>query len=234
MSYALTAVRPNKQLLSYLTKSTIKAIQFTGSHYTLAGKTVGGLIPALTERFYPDYKQKKRQFRRKGVKRRRKASTKKQGITIDKQLQTYIETPNKRPRNALAKAVVAYLEDECKQRLQAAQVPVVIPFFGSTKVSQADLITEDKEGRLYMVEVKSGYNQSKSQGTLKHIITTGGDDVKSNRKNHWELQRHFTHQGLVSGGLPIEASFVVNVYQEDDKIAVKKRKNPKWIKDQKW
>lgn len=222
--YALTPTAPNKRLVSYLAKPIIKSIGFAGNHYTLNGKTIGGLLPMLTARYYPDYEQKKRQFKRKGVKRRRKASTRKQGIAIDAQLQSYV-AQKKRPRNVLAKAIVAYLEDECKQTIQAAQVPVVIQFDTGVKVSQADLITQDKEGRLYMVEVKSGYNQSKSQG----MLGGGLNDVPNNRKTHWELQRHFTHRGLVDGGLPVEASYIVNVYQEDDGVTVKKRKNPKWV-----
>jgi hypothetical protein len=35
---------------------------------------------------------------------------------------------------------------------------------------------------------------------------------------------------MVAGGLPIEASYIVNAYQEDDKVTVKKRKNPSWVK----
>lgn len=224
--YTLTSIAPNKNLVSYLAKPIIKAIGFKVNHYTIGGKTVGGLIPTLTERYYPRYEAKKRQYKRKGVTRRRKASTRKQGIAIDAQLQAYVGPQRKRPRNVLAKAIVAYLEDECGQSIQAAQVPVVVNMGdGDIKVTQADLITQDKEGRLYMVEVKSGYNQSRSQGTLSGVP----GDVPNNRKTHWELQRHFTHKGLVEGGLPLQASYIVNVYQEGDGVTVKKRKNPKWV-----
>jgi len=222
--YSITPVSPNKHLVAYLAKPVIKAINFVGNHYTLGGKTVGGLLPTLTSTYYPTYEPKKRQYKRKGVTRHRKASTKKQGIAVDNQLQEYVRS-KKRPRNALAKAIIAYLEDGCNQTIQAAQVPVVIRDFDKVKVSQADIITQDKDGRLYMVEVKTGYNQSRSQGNLEKLA-----DVPNNRKNHWELQRHFTHRGLVAGGLPIEASYIVNAYQEDDKVTVKKRKNPSWVK----
>jgi hypothetical protein len=219
--YAIVPKKANKNLLNYVSKPIIKAIAFNGNSYTLNGKCVGGLLPALTKKYYPDYLQKKRQHRGK---RLRKASTRKQGIAIDNQLEAYVRD-GKRPRNQLAKAIVAYLEDQCGHTIQAAQMPVVIRFFDGIRISQADIITEDSAGRLYMVEVKSGYNQSRSQG----VLTDVEGDVDNNRKNHWELQRHYTHRGLVEGGLPIEASYVLNVYQEGKRVTVKKRKNPAWV-----
>jgi len=76
-----------------------------------------------------------------------------------------------------------------------------------------------------MLELKSGYNSARAQGTIH-----GVPDVANTIKNHWELQRHFTEKGLIEGGLPIKGSYIINVYQEDKGVTVKKRKNPEWVK----
>ncbi len=172
--------------------------------------------------YYPDFERKKKQYKRKGKRTNKRASTKHQGILIDKQIQLYIKN-GKKPKNKLALALVVYLEEKCNHTLQAAQVPLFIKDFGG-KITQADIITQDDKGKLYMVEVKSGYNQVQAQGTLK------GLDAPNNVKNQWELQRHYTHKGLVECGLPLAASYILNVYQEGDGVTVKKRKNPSWVK----
>lgn len=123
----------------------------------------------------------------------------------------------------LAKAVVAYVEDQCKSTLQAAQVPVYVKDFGI--ITQADLIIETPKGELHMLELKSGYNSARAQGTIR-----GLDNVPNTIKHQWELQRHFTEKGLRDGGLPIKGSYIINVYQEDKGVVVKKRKNPEWTK----
>lgn len=222
--YALTKNSPNPKLVKYLHNPLIQSVGFNGHMYTYkdkdgAPRQTGGLISTLKKIYYPDFEVKKRQYRRKNKKNKKGASTRTIGITIDKQIQSYIKI-GKKPKNKLAIALVEYLENHCKQSLQAAQVPV----FTLKKVTQADIITQDEAGNLYMVEVKSGYNQCQAQGTLRTL-----PDVPNTIKNHWELQRHFTHKGLVEGGLDIKASYIVNVYTEGDGITVKKRKNPTWI-----
>ena len=77
---------------------------------------------------------------------------------------------NKKPRHAKAKALIAYWENECNHTLQAAQVPTIIDTFqGGVRVTSSDVITEDKEGNLWVWEVKCGYNQSQKQGYLNHL-----------------------------------------------------------------
>jgi hypothetical protein len=217
--YSLTKKSPNPNLVKYLQKDIIQSVGFNGHMYTYSGGQCGGLISRLKKIYYPDFEVKKRQYR-KSKQNKKGASTKAIGIAIDKQIQSYIKI-GKRPKNQLAVALVEYLEKKCKHTLQAAQVPVFI----MGRITQADLITEDESGNLYMIEVKSGYNQCKPQGFLAKL-----DNVPNTIKNHWELQRHFTHLGLVKGGLPIKASYVLNVYPEEGKgITVKKRKNPSWV-----
>ncbi len=226
--YSITSKSPNKTLVSYLSKPLISTIRFNGFKYTYTSadgkpRACGGITTTLKNVYYPDFERKKKQYRRKGKGVTKKASTKSQGILIDKQIQAYIKNGRK-PKNKLALALVVYLEEKCKHTLQAAQVPLFIKDFGG-KITQADIITQDEHGKLYMAEIKSGYNQVQAQGTLN-----GLPDVPNNVKNQWELQRHFTHKGLVECGLPLTASYILNVYQEGSGVTVKKRKNPSWVK----
>ena len=223
--HSITPNAPNPSLVAYLNKPLIKSIGFNGFKYSYAsgGHTfhVGGIHGKLKSIYYPEFTVKLRQYRRKGKTNQKKASTKKQGILIDKQIKEYVKS-GKKPRNALAKAVVAYVEDQCNSSLQAAQVPVFLKQFNI--VTQADLIIQNPKGELMMLELKSGYNCCRAQGTLK-----GYPDVPNTLKNQWELQRHFTEKGLREGGLPLKGSYIINVYQDGDGITVKRRSNPQWI-----
>lgn len=121
----------------------------------------------------------------------------------------------------MAKALVAFWEDHMGHSLESAQVPCYIKDLGV--VTMADVVTSDSEGRLWMWEVKAGYNQAQKQGSMNYL-----PGVPCRPHEQWELQRHFTHKGLIDGGLPIFASHIVNVYRENNAITVKKRKVPKW------
>ena len=226
--HALTPLDPNPALVAYLEKPLIKSIGFNGFKfsYTVNGHTfyTGGIHSKLKSIFYPEFEIKLRQYRRKGKSNKKKGSTKAQGIAIDRQLKEYVKSgEKKKPRNMLAKAVIAYIEDHCKSSIQAAQVPVFLKQFNI--VTQADLIIQSPKGELMMLELKSGYNSARAQGTIR-----GLPDVPNTIKNQWELQRHYTEKGLLEGGLPINGSYIINVYGEDKGVSVKKRKNPDWVK----
>jgi len=216
--YVITPKNPNKHLLRYLDQPFIKTFGFNEAEkkYIINGNQCDGLKSKLCRMYYPHYV-----FKRKGRKRAklRKGSTAKIGKAVDNQIQEYIRS-GKKPRNALALALLAYWE-QAQHTLQAAQVPVYIACLD--RATQADVITE-KDGQLWMWEVKTGYNQRPAQGGL-----LGHRAVPNNEKNHWELQRYYTHRGLVDEGLPLFASHVINVYQQKDEIVVKKRKVPEWV-----
>lgn len=225
--YAITGTLPNQRLKTYLKSPQVFSIQFVDDngkqpYYTMNGKRHSGLHSKLKATYYPNYERKKRRFS-KSIHRAKKASSKELGKTIDRQIVLYIKKPEKKPRNPLARALVEYWL-KIEHSIQAAQVPVYIKELNC--VTQADVITEDKFGRLWMWEVKSGYNRAQKQGFL---LGFGKEEVPNKDTNHWELQRHFTHKGLVDGGLPLFASHVINVYQNGDEIEVKKRKVPKWV-----
>lgn len=216
--------KPNRLLIEYLSQPHIEAVQFDNGRkcFTIDGQTKKGLLKTLKSIYYPTYVRKRKQYKRKGIKVKRKASNKTEGKAVDRQLVEYVRS-KKKPRHAKARALIAYWEDECKHTIQAAQVPTIINDFNGVRVTAADVITEDSEKRLWVWEVKCGYNQVQRQGSLKRL-----KDVPNKDHSHWELQRWFTHKGLVTGGLPVFASHVINVYNEGDCITVKKRKVPTW------
>ncbi len=228
--YALTSIRPNEDLVRYLQHPIIQSIRHDGEKYSFCPTGGGarvvrsGLLSKLKKVFYPDFEYKRRRHRGE---RKRKGSSRAQGISLDNQVFAYINGKYKKSalRHRYSKALVQYLEDQIGHTLQAAQVPVYVHHFRC--VTQADLITQDKEGRLFVWELKTGYNQCQKQGFLTAIP---GETIPNNRKNQWELQRHFTTMGLTDVGLKLSGSQVLNIYDETDgKITVRRRKRPTWI-----
>jgi len=223
--YAITSEHPNKNLIGYLSGPVIRALSKdpVTQHYAMGGQVKGGLTTHLARRYYPTYQRKKHKHR-KGQVRAKKASSRKEGLAIMKQLMEFISNGTK-PRNALAGAIVHHFRQN-NHSLQAAEVPVYIQSID--KVTQADLITEDAEGRLWMWEVKSGYNRVQKQGFMMSPLQT----VPNRDHEHWELQRHYTHVGLQEQGLALHKSHVLNVYLDKDKrVHVDQRPVAKWIKD---
>lgn len=143
-----------------------------------------------------------------------------EGKTIDKQITEYVRS-GKKPKNPMAKAIIAYFEEQCQQRIVAAQVPLFA--LGGTRITQADFIVQDVHGALIMIELKCGYNRTQKQGYLR-----GLPGVPCRQNEIWELQRHYTHKGLEESGLRLMGSHVLNVYKEGTAIMVKRRKVPKW------
>jgi hypothetical protein len=205
----------------YLQNPLIASIRLlpNGRGFQYSGGVRGGIKSLLEQQYYPHYTVKKK---RHSKKKARKGSTKKQGITIDNQLKKYIEK-KKAPTNNLAHGIRVYLEDRMGHTLVAAQVPVLIQALGTERITQADLISQDGQNRLWLWEVKSGYNQRQKQGDLR-----GLPGIPNREHEHWELQRHYTHLGAIQQGLPIYKSAVLNVYEESDMITVHKRPVPKW------
>ena len=188
-----------------------------------------GLIYSIKYTYHPQKDtpvraRKKRMYKNKKgewVMPKRKGSSKQKGTAVHKALENYAKH-KKRPKSALAQSVIRYLEEHSKHKIIGAEVPVFVKDLQCC--TNADLISEDPQGKLWMWEIKTGFNMKRAKGTFKHIP----GNVPNSPKNRWELQRHFTHKGLVDGGLPIHGSHVLNVYEEGDEIKVKKRKVPNW------
>lgn len=188
--------------------------------FLMDGVHYGGLLTKLRQMYYPTYQRKRRSYKRKGNVVVKRASSLAQGRAIDKQIAQYIET-GKKPKNMLARGIVAYFEEQCECRLVCAQIPVYVERVN--RITAGDLVVEDRLGRLIYIEVKSGYNRCARQGSLKGI-----PDAPNKDHSHWELQRQYTHQALVQQGLPIHASYVINAYQDGQQVTVKRRKVPQW------
>lgn len=218
------SVVPNEtKLRQYLRQPRIRSIRFDPARksYVCTEGARGGLHSALKKRFYPVYQRKRRSVR--ATKRHRHASSLTKGKEIDYQLQEYVKSGRK-PTDTWALCVVQYLEQKMEHEVVATQIPTFVCVSNQERITQADVITKDCKNRLWMWEIKSGWNQANAQGTLKRPLT----QVPNKDHNHWELQRHYTHAGLVASGLPIYRSHVLNVFQEDNTIVVDRRSVPKW------
>ena len=148
--FALTTKSPNKSLVEYLKHPLIQSFAFNGKAYTINGKIKSGLIKRLREVYYPLYKHKMKKHKK--TKLQRKGSSIRIGKTIDKEIFNLIKNPTKsKPKNDHTKALLSYWES-IGHNLQAAQVPVFIKKLNCC--TQADVITQDSENRLYVWEVK--------------------------------------------------------------------------------
>jgi hypothetical protein len=222
-----------KKLVStYLKHPLIASIEFDAKQraYTIMERGCRskrrGLISSLQAKYYPDYERSIRSNNR-GV-RASQGSSKTQGITVDKQLAAHI-TLRKPPKNALALALIEYW-DANNFQLIAAQVPTYVRQFDC--VTQCDVLAYNASDQtLWMFEVKTGYPTGgfRKKGTLNTEGAVG--DVPSTVYNHWQLQRHFTHIGLVDYGLDVKESRVIQVFKRKKKIVVKVHENPGWCEE---
>jgi hypothetical protein len=221
--FALTSQHANEHLQEYCQKVQLHISKNPQTHFYAVDNVVkGGLTTYLHSRYYPHYKRKKKRRSRKRVVAN-KASSRKEGIAIMLQLFSFVKE-GKKPKNAMAAAIVEFFS-RLDHSLQAVELPVHIT--NIDRVTQADLITEDTAGRLWMWEIKAGYNRVQKQGNMAKPY----DGVPNREHEHWELQRYFTHQGLVEAGLKLYQSRVLNVYRDDQhQIHVVPRQIPNWIK----
>jgi len=202
--------------------------------YMYAGQqvTCGGLLSTLKYAYYPKYDNETKKRRRKSAKL--VGSTAKQGKQIDAEIGLIIENrlkkKNKKP-HPMTQAILDTLKG-MGQTLQASQVPVPLAT-NSLKMTQADLITRDAFGKLWLIELKSGqvvgfHRKQKDQlhfeGKLK--------DVDCNGLNIWHLQLAHTRMALEKQGVPISEARIVQVYKHKEKgLVVKVHEQPKWAKE---
>lgn len=213
----------HSSIVQYLKKPRIKSIRFDEDEQSFVcsnGKR-RGLLSGLRYRFYPTYQRKARPKNAKW--RARKASSTEQGLAIGEGLTDYLRT-GQIPQDGMAAALVHYFEKTLHHSIQATELPAFVQLGpNDERITRADVITADDKNRLWMWEIKSGYNRVKKQGDLK-----GLRGIPNKEKTHWELQRHFTHKGLVECGLDLYKSHVLNIFVENDQYGVEKRSVPKW------
>lgn len=221
-------VKNNGAIAHYLADPNIASIRPNHPHgYVYSGGQRGGLLSLLETTYYPHWKYKKTNYKRKGVKRTRKTSSKEQGLEIMSQLMGYVNDRAAVPTDDMAYAVAAFMEEKMEHSLVAVELPVLVELLGTERITQADLITSDAKDRLWMWEIKSGYKREKKQGDMLRL-----QKVANKRYEQWELQRYYTHLGLEQHGLKIHKSVVLHVYKEGKNIAIKKRPVPKWCNEQ--
>ena len=225
--YAIAKKGLHPIVKQYILQPCINSIAFDEQlqAYVYSRGKRGGLTKALKRLYYPRY-SRKRKTQVRASKRRRKASSIAQGQQIDYELQLYVAT-GKYPDDEMAKAVCYYLEQHMEHHIQAVQLPLLVMVNKKERITQADVITMDMKGQLWMWEIKSGWNQAQSQGYLQHLRYP---KVLNKDHEHWELQRHYTQEGLRHCGLPIHRSHVLNVYFQDDQVAVERRPAANWCK----
>lgn len=230
MSSPFFAVSKNASpaLGAYLQLPVVKSASFSEAddryHYTKHGQQVacGGLVQTLKYRFYQHYKDN-RSKRRKGT--RVRGSNKKQGKLVDAQLLQYVHVGKKPKRcTKMTTALLDYWHSK-GHTLEAAQLPVELVQWN--KMTQADVITR-KNNQLYMWEVKTGFPIG---GFRKQAFFSAPlHKVPCTKYNIWQLQMHYTMQGLRQQGLPIKAGNVIQVYSKDGKMQVKVHEEEPWLK----
>lgn len=227
MAYAISSKTP-ASIQKYLGHSLIKGITFDKAKrgFTTAdGAVYHGLHSMLKLYHYPNYVHSSRRSRTQ-----KKGSSKVQGARVDEQLFNYVKSEYaKKPKHRMAAAIATSLQQR-NQVIVAAQLPVFIKKLQC--ITQADIIALDTEtDALWLYEVKTGYPAG---GHRKKGVLKGIPDVPNTVYNHWELQRHYTVQGIEDNGLKIDHSAVLHVYVDSKKkqLIVNARKIPKWIK--KW
>lgn len=171
----------------------------------------GGVHNTLKSIFYPHYKDNRS---RRSKKVKVKGSSKAQGIRVDRELANMVEgVLPKRKMHPMTHKILSYFE-AVGERLQAAQVPVCLTT-NATKLTQADLITMDAQGRLILYELKTGapIGFRVKQGTFQ---VHNFEDIPCTKKNIWQLQLAYTRMGLEAAGIPIYKSFVIQIFEKKE------------------
>lgn len=171
---------------------------------------VGGLTTFLKWSFYGNKKVSRRKT--KGC--IKQASSKPLGRRVDRELTEFVKggaVKLKKGAHQLTQSIVRYLASRGYTAV-AAQLPVVIQAtLSKTIMTQADLIVRDTDGRLHMLEIKTG---AVAVSTVNGNFSAPYHNVPYSKKHCWDMQRHFTHKALMDAGLPLASSKVVHAYQE--------------------
>ena len=229
MFAAVEKAKLHPSLQAYIEGEFVKTFRLTNRKFTFCVNgvrhRVGGIHRKLQARFYPIFNRGKRS---RGV--QKKSSSRKLGNGCDAGVFKYIAT-GKKPRQAMARALIVHIEETLKHTLQVAQLPVRIPELFCA--SQIDLMTMDADGELHLWEVKTGYPKKwkKDNGFIRRM-----PKVRNCSANHWELQRHYYALGLMRDvELKMKNTHVVNVFKEckqkQTSYCVQARKKPTWTKE---
>lgn len=212
-------------ITAYLETPFVKSVALVGRG-TRRGFTsnIGrrpGIHSTLRKRFFKRYVNSKR-----SRKTNKRGSSRKIGTAVDKAITKYVKT-GKLPRGRMARRLILHWTTVLGHIVEATQLPVYVKKLNC--ITQADVITKNAKGELFMWEVKTGYPPG---GYRKKGVLTG-TKIPSTKYNHWELQRLFTWTGL-AGPLQIcrENTYVIQAYEnhigDEATMCIKAHARPEW------
>lgn len=221
-------------LAHHLHSNTIQSARFDPDQgkyeFVKFNKTIscGGLIQTMRYKYYPNYKDNRSKRKWQSVKIKGSSAT--QGKRVDSEVAASIEGNLPKKPHKMTKALLAYWQSEGHQ-LQAAQVPVEVILSGANiKMTQADLIARDAQGRLWLYEIKTGapvgfyQKQGKFLGVLSEVDCT--------KQNIWHLQLLHTRLALEAAGVEIFQSRIIQIYEErgSPELQIKLHEPPEWTR----
>lgn len=186
-----------------------------------------GLLDKVRNRHYLNYRRGKEQNSRKG-RTNIKGSSRDLGMRVDRELVAFVAQKKNQPlRHPLTAALLRYWFS-LNHRLVAAQLPVRVQSFVCC-MTQADILTMDPNGRLWLWEVKTGapigfYLKDKPlQGVRGAAVPCTGLAV-------WQLQLAYTRRALIeSAQLPIAEARIIQVHeQRKGPLVTKVYELPEW------
>ena len=184
-----------------------------------------GLIKKITSRHFKHYgeKQSKRRHGSTNV----IGSSSALGMRIDKELIMECGAKPKKKKHVLTIALLNYWNG-VGHKLVTCQLPVTVRDF-PTCMTQADVITIDPEGHLWLWEVKTGMPVGfhLKKGFLNYVH---GDPVPCTGMEVWQLQLLYTQRAVCNAGIPIRHARVIQVHeQRKGPVVLKVHEPPKWV-----
>lgn len=222
----------------------VQSARFVTDHYEYLGHRGPGLVSCVRRRYHPHF-DRGRDNMSKAHKRRWKSvkvrgSNSSQGKTVDNQIAKYTQAGGGSISavlgsrvSPLTRALLEYFKG-IGHTPQAAQLPVRLADWEG--MTQADLITKDSFGNLWLWEVKTGFPVGgfRHHDTFHNIGGGKKDKVPCTIYNCWQLQLYFTRRALErTAKLPISQARVIQVYTEKGKVKpiIKVHETPKWLRD---
>jgi len=149
------------------------------------------------------------------------------GMRIDKELIMECGAKPKKKKHVLTSALLNYWNG-VGHKLVTCQLPVTVRDF-PTCMTQADVITIDPEGHLWLWEVKTGMPVGfyLKKGFLNYVH---GDPVPCTGMEVWQLQLLYTQRAVCNAGIPIRHARVIQVHeQRKGPVVLKVHEPPKWV-----
>lgn len=216
---------------SYLSKDFARNAQYDRRKKCFVAPIQGrmtkhcGLIKKIGSRHMPGYgdKQSKRRHGSTNV----IGSSSKLGTRVDKELVLECGIKPRKKKHILTKTLLDYWTN-AGHKLVTAQLPVIVRDF-STCMTQADIITMDRNNHLWLWEVKTGMPVGfhLKKGFLHHV---DGEPVPCTGMEKWQLQLIYTQRAVCNAGIPIRHARVIQVHeQRNGPVVVKVHEPPRWI-----